>query len=125
MEVRNRVRGVAHDKNVAKITVVGVPDRPGIAAALFEPLAQQGISVDTIVQNSSVERIADLTFTVTRADLAAALDIIRPVAQSIGAQGFRQRQQPCQGEHRWHGDAEPSRLRGPDVPRPVRSQREH
>ena len=88
MEVRNRVRGVAHDKNVAKITVVGVPDRPGIAAALFEPLAQQGISVDTIVQNSSVERIADLTFTVTRADLAAALDIIRPVAQSIGAQGF-------------------------------------
>ncbi len=88
MEVRNRVRGVAHDKNVAKITVVGVPDRPGIAAALFEPLAQQGISVDTIVQNSSVERIADLTFTVTRADLAAALDIIRPVAHSIGAQGF-------------------------------------
>ena len=85
MEVRNRVRGVAHDKNVAKITVLGVPDRPGIAATLFDPLAQQGISVDTIVQNSSVERIADLTFTVTRADLPAAMDIVRPVAEGIGA----------------------------------------
>ena len=85
MEVRNRVRGVAHDKNVAKITVLGVPDRPGIAATLFDPLAQEGISVDTIVQNSSVERITDLTFTVTRADLPVAMDIVKPVAEGIGA----------------------------------------
>ncbi|MBF8266811.1 MAG: metL [Dehalococcoidia bacterium] len=87
MEVRNRVRGIAHDKNVAKITVLGVPDRPGIAATLFEPLAQEGISVDTIVQNSSVERFTDLTFTVAREDLDAALQIVQPVAREIGARG--------------------------------------
>ena len=87
METRNRVRGIAHDKNMAKITVLGVPDRPGISATLFEPLAEKGISVDTIVQNASVERITDLTFTVARADLEAAMDIVKPVAQSMGAGG--------------------------------------
>jgi aspartate kinase len=87
MEMRNRVRGIAHDKNVAKITVRGVPDRPGISATLFEPLAEEGISVDTIVQNSSVERITDLTFTVAREDLEAAMDIVQPVARGMGAGG--------------------------------------
>ena len=87
MEVSNRVRGIAHDKNVAKITVLGVPDRPGIAATLFEPLAERGISVDTIVQNSSVERITDLTFTVTREDLTGAMEVVQPAAQGIGARG--------------------------------------
>jgi len=69
MEVRNKVRGIAHDLNVAKITVVGVPDRPGIASAIFEPLAKANISVDTIVQNASINNITDLTFTVARSDL--------------------------------------------------------
>ena len=85
METRNRVRGIAHNKNVAKITVRGVPDRPGISATLFEPLAQKGISVDTIVQNASVERITDLTFTVAREDLEAAMEIMEPVAEGMGA----------------------------------------
>ena len=87
MESRNRVRGIAHDKNMAKITVLGVPDQPGISATLFEPLAEKGISVDTIVQNASVERITDLTFTVAREDLEAAMDIVKPVAQGMGAGG--------------------------------------
>ena len=87
METRNRVRGIAHDKNMAKITVLGVPDRPGISATIFEPLAEKGISVDTIVQNASVERITDLTFTVARENLEAAVDIVKPVAQSMGAGG--------------------------------------
>ena len=85
METRNRVRGIAHNKNVAKITVQGVPDRPGISATLFEPLAENGISVDTIVQNASVERVTDLTFTVARGDLETAMDIIEPVAREMGA----------------------------------------
>ncbi|MDP2726388.1 MAG: aspartate kinase, partial [Dehalococcoidia bacterium] len=72
MEDRNKVRGIAHDTDVAKVTVLGVPDRPGIAAAIFEPLADAGINVDTIVQNASVERITDLTFTVGRNDLSRA-----------------------------------------------------
>lgn len=85
METRNKVRGIAHDTNVAKITVVGVPDHPGIAAALFEPLARANISVDTIVQNASVDNITDLTFTVARNDMMKAMSIIEPVARSIGA----------------------------------------
>jgi len=85
MEVRNKVRGVAHDTNVAKITVIGVPDRPGIAMAIFEPLAKANISVDTIVQNASVENITDLTFTVARTDLIKTMSIVEPVAKSVGA----------------------------------------
>ncbi len=85
MEQRNKVRGIAHDMDVAKITVGGVPDRPGIAAAIFMPLAKAGISVDTIVQNASANNITDLTFTITRKDVAKAMEIIRPVAKQIGA----------------------------------------
>ena len=87
MEARNRVRGVAADRNVAKITLAGVPDRPGIAAALFEPLAQEGISVDIIVQNASLERTTDLTFTVARTDLKRAVEVVEPLSKSIGSQG--------------------------------------
>jgi aspartate kinase len=85
MEVRNKVRGIAHDLNVAKVTVVGVPDRPGIASAVFEPLAKANISVDTIVQNASINKITDLTFTVARGDLDKAMSLIKPIAKSIGA----------------------------------------
>ena len=85
METRNRVRGIAHDVNVGKISIVGVPDRPGLAAAIFEPLAEAGVSVDVIVQNMSIEGMTDLSFTVARGDLAKALRIIEPVAKEIGA----------------------------------------
>ncbi len=85
MEQRNKVAGIAHDTNVARITIRGVPDRPGIAATLFQPLGEAGISVDTIVQNASSERLTDLTFTVTRSDLSRSLEIVRPVAEQIGA----------------------------------------
>jgi aspartate kinase len=85
MEVRNKVRGIAHDLNVAKVTVVGVPDRPGIASAIFEALAKANISVDTIVQNASIDNITDLTFTVARGDLDKAMGLIKPIAKSIGA----------------------------------------
>ncbi len=85
MEVRNKVRSIAHDLDVAKITVVGVPDRPGIAAALFEPLAQANVSVDTIVQNASIANITDLTFTVAKSQLGKAMQVVAPIAKSIGA----------------------------------------
>ena len=83
METRNRVRGIAHDLNVGKISVVGVPDRPGLAASIFEPLSQAGISVDVIVQNVTVEGATDLSFTVGRGDLTKAMRIVEPVAQQI------------------------------------------
>jgi len=85
MEVRNKVRGIAHDTNVAKITVIGVPDKPGIAAAIFEPLAKANISVDTIVQNASVQNITALSFTVAQTDLNKAMSIVEPVAKFLGA----------------------------------------
>ncbi len=84
-EVGNKVSGIVHDTNVAKVTVIGVPDHPGIASAIFEPLANADISVDTIVQNASIEKIADLTFTVTRSDLSRAMSIVETVAKTIEA----------------------------------------
>ena len=87
MEVRNKVRGIAHDLNVAKVTIVGVPDRPGIATAIFESLAKASVSVDTIVQNASITGITDLTFTVSRSDLNKAIRIVEPITKSIGAKG--------------------------------------
>ena len=85
MEVGNKVRGIAHDFNVAKVTVVGVPDKPGVASAIFDSLAKASVSVDTIVQNASINRITDLTFTVAKSDLAKAMEVIDPVVKSIGA----------------------------------------
>jgi aspartate kinase len=84
MEVRNKVSGIAHDAGVAKITVIGVPDHPGVAAAIFEPLARANISIDTIVQNTSINNITDLTFTMARTDLLKAMSIVEPVAKSVG-----------------------------------------
>lgn len=86
MEVANKVRGVTYERGVARITLRAVPDRPGVAAAVFQPLAEANVSVDTIVQNASGERLTDLSFTVARADLRAALEVTRSVAGSVGAQ---------------------------------------
>jgi len=85
MEVRNKVRSIAYDLDVAKVTVVGVPDQPGIAVAIFEALAKASVSVDTIVQNASINKITDLTFTVARSELSKALEVVTPIAKSIGA----------------------------------------
>ena len=85
MEIRNKVSSIAYDLDVAKITIVGIPDRPGIAASIFDTLAKAGISVDTIVQNASINNITDLTFTVTRSQLPKAMEVISPIAKEIGA----------------------------------------
>jgi aspartate kinase len=84
MENRIKVTGIALNANVAKITVRSVPDRPGIAAALFEPLSKVGISVDTIVQNTSVDRTTDISFTVSRADLARAEAAVGLMMKNLG-----------------------------------------
>ncbi|HSW58406.1 MAG TPA: aspartate kinase [Dehalococcoidales bacterium] len=85
MEVRNKVRGIAHDTDVAKITLTGIPNQPGVAASIFEPLAKAGISVDTIVQNAFMESATDLTFTVSKSDAKKASNVIQQIAQKIGA----------------------------------------
>ena len=87
MEDRVKVTGIAYQPGVAKITVLSVPDRPGVAANLFEPLTQVGISVDTIVQNTSVEKTTDISFTVNRQDLPRALREVEQVVEKLGAAG--------------------------------------
>lgn len=88
MEERNRVRGIAHDTDVAKITVRHVPDRPGIAANIFEPLAAANVSIDTIVQNASEDDLTDLTFTLSEKDLARAEKLMVEICKEVGAREF-------------------------------------
>jgi len=79
------VSGVTCDRDQAKITVVHVPDRPGVAARLFTPLSESNIVVDMIIQNASVDGSTDLTFTVSRKDIKEARRIVETVVKEIGA----------------------------------------
>ncbi len=79
------VTAVTHDTSEAKVTVTGVPDRPGIAARLFRALADRAVNVDTIVQNTSLHGTTDISFTVPKTDLAASLQVARALAPEIGA----------------------------------------
>ncbi len=81
------VSGVAADQNEAKITILRVPDRPGLAAKIFGPIAQAHIVVDMIIQNASEAGFTDVTFTVPKADFDKALALVREVAERIGAAG--------------------------------------
>jgi len=82
------VSGVTYDRDQAKITIVRVPDRPGVAARLFTPLSEHNIVVDMIIQNASVEGYTDLTFTVSRKDINEARSIVETVVSEIGARGL-------------------------------------
>jgi len=85
IEGRKRITEIAIDPDVARITVVGVLDSPGIAAALFEPLVEQGVNVDIVVQNAGAERTTDLSFTVKGTDLDRAVATVRTVMDAVGA----------------------------------------
>ncbi|MGD9321725.1 MAG: aspartate kinase [Desulfobacteraceae bacterium] len=80
------VSGVAYNKNEARITVKGVPDRPGIAAQMFGPISKSGVVVDMIIQNTSEDGITDLTFTVPKSDFYKTMKLVSDVAQEIGAE---------------------------------------
>jgi aspartate kinase len=81
------ISGVVTDASESKVTVLGVPDRPGISASLFEPLAEANINVDMIVQNTSTDGTTDISFTVPSADMEVAEEIVKRVAKEIGATG--------------------------------------
>jgi aspartate kinase len=81
------VSGIAYDSNEAKIAVRSVPDTPGVAAKIFGALSEKSIVVDLIVQNVSKDGRTDLTFTVSKSDLAHAKDVVKKVAKAIKAQG--------------------------------------
>ncbi len=80
------VSGIAYNKNEAKISVLKVPDTPGIAAKLFSPLSEANITVDMIIQNVSHDGFTDMTFTVPRTDFKKALKIVGDAAEKIGAE---------------------------------------
>ena len=79
------VRGITCNKSEAKLTICGVPDKPGVAAKIFTEISKVGISVDTIVQNVSHTRQTDISFTVPKASLTKALETAERVAKQIGA----------------------------------------
>ena len=88
VEKRNKVRGLAADTKVAKVTMVAVPDKPGIARSVFDPLSAANINVDMIVQNVSHDGTTDLSFTTSRADLAAARPVLEKIRAEIGARAL-------------------------------------
>ena len=79
------ISGVVTDVSESKVTIVGVPDRPGISATVFEPLAEANVNVDMIVQNTSIDGATDISFTMPKADMATAESIVSRVAAEIGA----------------------------------------
>ena len=81
------IRGIAHDTTEAKVTVHGVPDRPGVASALFGPMADEGVNVDMIVQNVSTHGITDISFTVRKDHAARAKKVAEGVADRLQAAG--------------------------------------
>jgi aspartate kinase len=81
------VTAVSHDTSEAKVTVTGVPDRPGLAARLFRALADRSVNVDMIVQNTSLHGTTDISFTVPKIDLATSVDVANELADELGATG--------------------------------------
>ena len=119
------ISAVTHDTSEAKVTITGVPDRPGIAARLFRALADRSINVDMIVQNVSVGGHADISFTAPKADLPVSLEVTRAVADELGAgdvthDAVDRARQP----HR-RGHEDPSGRGRHHVPDAGRERREH
>ncbi|MGH7686789.1 MAG: aspartate kinase [Candidatus Dormibacteria bacterium] len=88
MEERQKVRGIAHETDIAKVTLLRVPDRPGVAASTFGPFGEAGINVDIIVQNVSHDGTTDLSFTIGQSDLNRAAQLLEDVARTVGAEGY-------------------------------------
>ena len=82
------IRGVSVERKQAKVTLAGVPDAPGTASRIFSAVSCENILVDMIVQNASDQQTTDISFTIHENDLARAEQLLRPVAEEIGAKGF-------------------------------------
>ncbi len=79
------VSGITGDRNQAKLTIVGVPDQPGIAAKIFVAIAEAAVNVDMIIQNVSQDSLTDISFTVPRADLKTAVSLVQSLAKEVSA----------------------------------------
>lgn len=81
-----QVSGITYNKNEARITITKVPDQPGVASKIFQPISDAGILVDMILQNTRQGEMTDMTFTVMRTDYAKTMEIVQKVAEEIGAE---------------------------------------
>jgi aspartate kinase len=88
MEIRQKVRAIAHETDVAKVTILRVPDNPGVAAAIFGPFGDAGIDVDIVLQNVSHDGTTDLSFTIAESNLPKARRMLPAVAKSVNAHGY-------------------------------------
>jgi aspartate kinase len=82
------ISGIAHDTSEAKVSILGVPDQPGVAARVLRPLANEGINIDMIVQNASADGRTDIFFTLPKEDLARAAPLLRTVTDEVRAVGY-------------------------------------
>jgi len=80
------VSGVTYNRNEARISIYGVPDRPGVAASIFGPVGERGIIIDMIIQTAHPSGKADITFTVPRTDYKEAMEVVKKVAEELGAE---------------------------------------
>ena len=103
------ISGVALDAEEAKVTLDRVPDRPGVAATVFKAIADDGISIDMIVQNVSHEGATDLSFTAPLADIPRLRSVMERVVKEIGADALHARRRHREGLAGGRGHEEPSR----------------
>ena len=109
------VSGVAYDKNQVKVTVQGVPDKPGVAAKIFNTISENNVVVDMIIQNIGEGGLTDMSFTVPKTDAKKILEVMKKVVAEIGAKGVSCQGGHRQGLHRRRGHAVPLRRGGEDV----------
>ena len=88
METRQKVRAIAHETDVAKVTLLRVPDQPGVAASIFGPFGDAGIDVDIVLQNVAHDGTTDVSFTIAESNLPKARRMLAAVARSVHAQGY-------------------------------------
>ena len=88
MEIRQKVRAIAHETDVAKVTLLRVPDTPGVAASIFGPFGDAGIDIDIVLQNVGHDGTTDVSFTIAESHLAKARRMLPSVARTVEAQGY-------------------------------------
>jgi aspartate kinase len=119
------ISGIAFNRDEAKITVLGVPDKPGIAYQILGPVADANVDVDMIIQNVGHDGTTDFSFTVNRPDYDKAMKILEGVQSHIGARRNPRRPHDGQGFHRRRRHALPPGRRLPHVPHPGRRRHQH
>ena len=108
MEIRQKVRAIAHETDVAKVTLLRVPDRPGVAASIFGPFGDAGIDVDIVLQNVGHDGATDVSFTIAESDLPKARRMLASVAKSVRRAGLSR----DRGRRQGHGHRQrPARAR--------------